>query len=302
MNTQTKYNRSYIERRKKEFLSLVAVRFLKAYHDFSGIWVEFEKYESAENRTTCPRLYKRLENLTDKLFYDVKEKSDFLFRITENDIDHFTNIKKKYDDLERVFVLDRDHHDRQEQETRLISELKKALLNKSLSSNITRIFHILMILKENLYELEFYGTKYIQEPDYIDKIEFLSAKFEFSFSNAERHEFNHIRDIAHLSQKILFDTRTHAQVALNRCKSLFKETSEVLWHVIAESGKNEVLVLNLLREKQLLEKIYGTDAAEKLFSEMYQYIDIDGIIGSQKAINYVRENCGNISGLSEDVR
>jgi hypothetical protein len=86
---------------------------------------------------------------------------------------------------------------------------------------------------------------------------------------------------------------------MQRCKSLFHETSEILLHVIQESRKNEVLVLNLLRERDLVDRIYGFKAHERIFSRMYASMPNLGLTGLEKAINYCRYNCNNTSGLPE---
>ena len=53
-----------------------------------------------------------------------------------------------------------------------------------------------------------------------------------------------------------------------------------------EIVKMEVLVLNLLRKRELIDRIYGFEAHERIFPGMY-------------ADNYCRYNCNNISDLPE---
>jgi hypothetical protein len=86
---------------------------------------------------------------------------------------------------------------------------------------------------------------------------------------------------------------------MQRCRALFQETSQILLHVIQEARKNEVLVLNLIRERELIDRIYGFKAHERIFSGMYASVPDLGHTGLEKAINYCKHNCNNTSGLPE---
>ena len=63
-----------------------------------------------------------------------------------------------------------------------------------------------------------------------------------------------------------------------------------------EAG-NEVLVLNLLKERGLVERVYGDGAWETILSDMFHSIGTPGRSGAEKARSFVRRTCGNIEGL-----
>jgi hypothetical protein len=69
--------------------------------------------------------------------------------------------------------------------------------------------------------------------------------------------------------------------------------------MIQEARKNEILVLNLIRERELIDRIYGCEAHERIFSGMYAAGPDADRTGLEKAINYCRYNCNNISDLPE---
>jgi hypothetical protein len=301
MNGFNSINRSYIGRRKKEYFSLLVVGFLKAYNDFNGIYRDFLEYRHDENGPSKAALFERIKNLEEILFFDIEKKSHFLFRDEIDKNNKYSEIQAKYDDLNR-YLASKDSSIRENEVKNTFSELRKSLLNKSIDSNIRRIFHILMILKENFYESEYHDVQYAQEHKYVVKIESLFNKPGHELNDSERHEFNHIKEIDKLNRKIITDTKNHTKLALDRCKTLFHETSEILLHIVHESRKNEILILNLLIERELVDKIYGCNAHERIFSQMYKSMPNLGNTGLEKAINYCKYNCGNITGLPEEIK
>ena len=301
MSGTNDFNQSYIFRRKKEFLSLLVVRFLRANHVFNGIYGDFRKvglgavgYQSQAEGS----LFKRINHLEQSLFFDIEAKSRFLFRHSRGTNLDDTEIQSKYDDLLAYLSFERSPvNDGEIGHT--FSQLRKSLLNKSLDTNISKILHILRLLKVNLHELEYYDVEYAKEHEYVVRIESLFNKFGRVLEKHERHELDHIKDIDKISHKIVSDTKNHIRIAMKRCRSLFHETSQILLHVVQEARKNELLVLNLIRERELIDRIYGFEAHERIFSGMYASMPDLGLTGLEKAINYCRYNCNNTSGLPE---
>jgi len=292
------FSQSYISRRKKECLSLLVVRFFKAYDAFNGLYRDFLENGYDSNNLVKADFFKRIKYLEESLFFDIEKKSRFLFRGEIDKNNKYTEIQVKYDDLNR-YLASENSSTKENEVKNTFSELRKSLLNKSIDSNIGRIFHILMILKVNFYELEYYEAEYVQEHKYVLKIESLFRKLGRALNDSERDELNHIKEIDKIGRKITTDTKNHIKIALGRCKSLFHETSEILLHVIHESRKNEILILNLLRERELVDKIFGCNAHEHIFSKMYKSMPNLGNTGLEKATNYCKYNCGNITGLPE---
>jgi hypothetical protein len=279
------FNQSYVVRRNKEFLSLLVVRFLRANDVFNGIYEDFRNAGLGAVGHQLPvegSFYKRINQLEQSLFVDIEAKSRFLFRRSRGTTVDDTEIQSQYDDLFAAF-----------------SQIRKSLLNKSLDTNIRKILHILRLLKACLHELEHCDVEYAREHEYVAKLESFFTKFGRGLANHERHELDHIKDIDKISSKIVSDTKNHIRIAMQRCKSLFHETSQILLHVIQEARKNEVLVLNLVRERELIDRIYGFEAHERILAGMYASMPQLGNSGLEKAVNFCRHNCNNTSDLPE---
>jgi hypothetical protein len=240
--------------------------------------------------------------LGDKLFWDVKEKTHFLFRDRIHEHNDSMGIEERFQHMKKMLSSKEDARVKRKRARIIFSDLKKSLLNKSLDTNIGRIFHILMILKESFYELQYYDVQYTQEHDYIEKIQTILPQLGYELNDSEMHEIDHIKEIDNLSQNIMTNTRSHAEIALNRCKALFLDTSEILLHILQESGRNEVLVLNLLREQELVDKIYGLGALEKIFAKMYEQLNSRGKTSMIKAIHFLKQTGGNITGLPYEIQ
>ena len=301
MSGTDNFNRSYIARRKKEFLSLLIVRFLHAYDIFNDVYEDYRKHglgNTGYRAQTDGSIFNRINHLEKSLFYDIESKSRFLFRRSRSTNLKDTEIQSKYDDLIAYLSFERSSvNDGEIGNT--FSQLRKSLLNKSLDTNIGKILHILTLLRVNLHELEHYDAEYAREHEYVVKIESLFNKSGRVLEKQERHELDHIRDIDKISHKIVSDTKNHIKIAMQRCRSLFHETSQLLLHIIQEARNNEVLVLNLIRERELIDRIYGFKAHERIFFGMYAAMPNLGNTGLEKAISFCRYNCNNTSVLPE---
>jgi hypothetical protein len=301
MNGTKNYRQSYILRRKKEYLALLVVRFLRACDEFNSIYRDFCKDNPRKKVLTAEAenlFFERINHLEHSLFSDIEAKSRFLFRKSMSSNNDDVEIQSRYDDLIGCLTFENSSLNSHEV-TNIFSQLRKSLLSKALDTNIRKILHILTLLKVNLHELEYYDVEYAQEHEYVLKIESLFAELKRALTDNEKHELNHIKELDKISRKIVNDTENHVKIAMQRCKSLFHETSEILLHVIQESRNNELLILNLLRERELIDRIYGFKAHEHIFSQMYAGMSDLGQTGVEKAINYCRYNCNNISGLPE---
>ncbi len=301
MSGTNDFGQSHIVRRNKEFLSLLVVRFLRANDVFNGIYEDFRKAglgAVGHQLQGEDSFFKRIDQLEQSLFSDVEAKSRFLFRRSRGTTLDDTEFRSQYDDLLAYLSFERSPVNDGEI-GRTFSQIRKSLLNKSLDTNIRKILHILRLLKASLHELECYDVEYAQEHEYVAKLESLFTKFGRGLAKHERHELDHIKDIDKISHKIVSDTKSHIRIAMQRCKSLFHETSQILLHVIQEARKNEVLVLNLIRERELIDRIFGFEAHERIFAGMYASMPHLGNSGLEKAVNFCRHTCNNISDLPE---
>ena len=132
-------NQSYIAQRKKEFLPLLVVRFLRAYDVFNGIYADFRKYGLGKVGVCAQAedsFFERINHLEQSLFFDIEAKSRFLFRRSWGTKVDATEIQSKYDDLFSYLSFERNPaNDGEIRST--FSQLRKSLLNKSLDG--TRI-------------------------------------------------------------------------------------------------------------------------------------------------------------------
>jgi hypothetical protein len=88
-----------------------------------------------------------------------------------------------------------------------------------------------------------------------------------------------------------------AKVVLGRCEELLDGTAQVIRRFGTSANDNEILILNLLRSKDLVEKVYGEGAAEAIFAELCTGTGFKGRTGTDRALAFVRARCGNVSGL-----
>jgi tRNA U34 5-carboxymethylaminomethyl modifying GTPase MnmE/TrmE len=131
----------------------------------------------------------------------------------------------------------------------------------------------------------------------VERIGYLTQRIGYDLDTEEEHELMHIRQVAELCQGIAADTQELASIALERCYSLFLETAEVMRHSIEEAKDNEVLVLNLLQERDLVDLVYGPGAADDILDHMFRGVGGPESTGRRKAEKHARERCGNVEGL-----
>jgi len=287
----------YIARRKKEDLSFMVVRFMKVHVLFSEIYAEFQALLNEGGDFGHSGLFDKITKLEEGLVFDIKEKAHFLFRSEKPEVGEANAVGGRFTDLEKILSAGQDEKADRKNAREIFSALRKSLVNKSIDSYIGTGFHLFMILRESVYQLEYYVPDYISELEYLTRIEGLTQEIGYKLDEEEEHELDHIRQVVKLCQSITSDTKELATIALKRCMTLFHETAEILRHSIEESGSNEVLVLNLLKERQLVERVYGPGSWEALLEHMFRSSGEAGMSGVQQAERFVRETCGNVEGL-----
>jgi hypothetical protein len=285
----------YIARRRKEDLSFLVVRFMKAFVLFSELYDEFKRLQSEGGDFQNAGLFAKVKNLEQSLVFDIKEKAHFLFRSDMQDTVETEVADSSFAELERILLASQDANRTRARE--VFSELRKSLVRKSIDSYIGTGFHLFMILLESVYQLENYVPQYRRELEYLERIEYLTGRIGYDFGQEEEHELDHIKQVVGLCQSIASDTQELASIALERCMALFRETAEILRHWIEEASNNEVLVLNLLKERALVEKVYGSGSLETILSHMFRTTGGADESGAQKAESFVRRTCGNVEGL-----
>jgi len=285
----------YIARRRKEDLSFLVVRFMRVYVEFSELYEEFKTLLGEGADFQNAGLFAKIRNLEQTLVFDIKEKAHFLFRSDWVDTNEPEVAGSRFADLERIILESQDADRTKARE--VFAELRKSLVRRSIDSYIGTGFHLFMILLESIYQLENYVPQYRSELEYLERIEYLTGRIGYEFDPEEEHELDHIKQVVTLCQSITTDTQELANVALERCMALFRETAEILRHSIEDASSNEVLVLNLLKKRELVEQVYGTGAWESILSHMFRSAGEPGQSGAEKAESFVRRTCGNIEGL-----
>ncbi len=288
--------KQYIARRRKEDWSFLVIRFMRAHILFSELYREFKALQSKGGDFQNAGLFSKVRNLEQTLVFDIKEKAHFLFRSDSTDGDELEIANRRFADLERI-LLESQKADRAEARE-VFAELRRSLVRKSIDSYIGTGFHLFMILLESLYQLENYVPLYHSELEYLERIGSLTSRIGYEFDQEEEHELDHIKQVVALCQSIASDTQELAEIALERCMTLFRETAEIMRHAIEESSNNEVLVLNLLNERELVERVYGPGSWETILAHMFRSVGGPEDSGVKKAQAFVRSTCGNIEGLA----
>lgn len=285
----------YTARRRKEDLAFLVVRFLKAYQLFDGIYASFRECLEAGGGFEHAGLFNRIKNLEETIMFDVKEKAHYLFRGAHSVPAAAGAAAGDYLDLERVF----DGRLPDKREARAVfTRLRRSLVAKSLDSYIGTGFHMFMILRESFYQLEIYVPQYLRELEYLERVESLYRLAGYEPDEEEARELQHMKQVVLSCQSIASETRELATIAIERCRTLFRESARIIRHSIEEGADNEVLVLNLLREETLLEAVYGAGALDAILQHMFRGAGRAGQSGREKALRFARRRCGNTECLA----
>lgn len=222
----------YENRRRKEELAFLVVKFLRAYLRFQEIGSKFQEATKA-GRLAGSGLFERVRDLEEGLAFDIKERAHFLFR-------------------RGASAPGPGSH-------------AVAIDTRSIDSSIGTGFHLLLILRESLYQIERYSPELDEESE--------------------------------TGRRLRVETEGLAGRMVERCTELFKSAAEALRRLIASVDDNEILVLNLLQNMDLVEQVYGGGSAEEIFSQQCTGKRLTGKTGTERALSFARARCGNITGL-----
>jgi len=259
-------------RRRKEQVAFLVVKFLRLHISFKEIAAEFHA-RSADATLPSAGLYPRVAALAQGLGFDLKELAHALFR---NGPEH---------------PAASPHH-RQE-----LSSMKTTLERRFLDSSIGTGFHLLMILQESLYQIERYSPELKQETTEIERIMELSrsATSAARGKKEDAADLDSLHVLDEISSKLAGDAAGLAMVVMKRCEDLLDATARVIRRFGTSANENEILVLNLLQNRALVEKVYGEGSAEVILSELSA--GYRGRTGVDRALAFVKAKCGNVSGL-----
>ncbi len=225
-------------RRRKEELAFLVVKFLRAYLRFREIADAFRAAAQA-NRLADSGLFERVRDLEEGLAYDLKEKAHYLFRTFSRP--------------------GNGSHPPASPPTASAAEAR------SIDSYVGTGYHVLLILRESLYQVEHYAPE--------------------------------IEGRGESERQLYVETQDLSSRMVERCGELFEDAAQALRRFITSADDNEILVLNLLENLTLLEQVYGAGSADDIFSDLCKGKRLAGKTGTEKAEAYAKAKCGNITGL-----
>jgi len=115
---------------------------------------------------------------------------------------------------------------------------------------IGSIFHEAMKLKENLYQLEVYGPRYLE---------------------LEKRLGNPLQEREFLGfTKIKLRAEQGLKEGIEDLKELFSDVKEQLGELLKEYSKNQLLTRFLLENRVLVQSVYGKRGPEKIFASMFK--------------------------------
>lgn len=160
---------------------------------------------------------------------------------------HFSDLAKLVDDQGQsiLYALKELSHALYRRGSPFVSE-KEQIFDLTIGS----IFHLSMKIREDLYQLEIYGPKYmalIEKGDYPPEQENLVRKFREILSRAETSFQEGMEEIAVLT------------------KDVFRQFKDLLF----EYRENGLLLRFFMEETNLLEEVIGQDALKELFRVLY---------------------------------
>jgi hypothetical protein len=279
----TPTHQQFESRRRKEQQAFLVVKFLRAWVLFRSIAQE-SRGSLREGSLAGSGLFDKVRDLADSVVYDLKEKAHSLFRNGAH--------------LENEHAAELAATARPPRVTRQrLASMKNNIETLSIDSYIGTIYHLLQILQESLYQIERYTPELEKEKKGIGRMLELSRAAGAAFSSEERAELERLKALDEISDRIAADSEELAMRVMERCEALFAGTAEVIRHFVVSACDNEILVLNLLENRGLMESVYGEGSSERIFSELCKGKAFSGATGLERALNYARSKCGNVSAL-----
>jgi len=271
-------------RRRKEQMAFLVVKFLKAYEVYQVIYAQ---YQAAKGKRSLAGsgLFDQVRDLEEDFSYDIKELAHSLFRRESRNGENGTGEGGRKAPISSEEAREAFH------------ALKRSFESRVIDCYVGSTFHMLMILRESLYQIERYMPEYEREQTQIGRIEPTARQIGYVPTAEERREIGHLHALTDISGKLRKEAEDLSARMTERCRSLFQGTADVLRHLIESSRDNEVLVQNMLQHEDLLDRVYGPGASEAIFHEMCVDLDSTGATGKQLAREFASRRCGNTEAL-----
>jgi hypothetical protein len=274
MSTEPRMRGQFEARRRKEQVAFLVVKFLRLYVSFKGIAEDFHA-RSRGGALAGSGLFEKVGELAQGIGFDLKELAHSLFRVGN---------------VHSGGPLPRDAEG-------VLTETSTLLERRFLDSYIGTGYHLLLILQESLYQIERYSPSPDREKAEIERAMETARAGSPGSGPAPREELDRLTALEEISAKVAADSAELAQGVVRRCGELLEGTAQVIRRFGASARDNEILILNLLQHRDLLEKVYGAGSAEAVFSELCAGKGFKGRTGVERALGFVRARCGNLSGL-----
>jgi hypothetical protein len=273
------------DRRRKEHLAFLVVKFLRASVVFKAINADFHDPKTNACLSGCG-LFERVRELAESLVFDLKERAHSLFRADARAARSGGRGRGGAAARGRA----RDAH-------QLLVGMKNGIETRAVDSYIGTGFHLLQILQEALYQIDRYSPELDREKREIGGILEAARAAGTALRPEDEAELERLRALDEISMRLAAESRELAARTMERCETLFAATAEVIRHLVVSASENEILVLNLLENQDLVEKVYGAGSAEKIFSELCRGRAFTGKTGVERAVNFARAKCGNVTAL-----
>ncbi len=262
-------------RRRKEQVAFLVVKFLHVHVSFKEIAADF-RARSASGDLSGNGLYRRVRELGNGVAFDLKETAHSLFR------------------------ADAGGRARTRDPRRLLAGMKNSIHGRTIDSYVGTAYHLLLILEESLYQIEHYTPELETEKGEMGRLLDMARAVNTPFSAEERAELERLRALDETTAKLAADSARLAQGVIRRCESLLVGTARVIRDFAAGAADNEILILNLLINRGLVDKVYGKGTAEALLGELCAGRGLPAGTGIERATAFARARCGNVSALEAE--
>jgi hypothetical protein len=272
MTRQESRDNPFEVRRHKEHVAFLVVKFLRMYAAFREIAAEFNA--RADGGTLAGSgLFEKVRDLARGNAFDVKELAHRLFRNeglppSTRPAAHATR--------------------------KVITGMRGGIERRSIDSYIGTSFHLLLILQESLYQIEHYTPELQKEAGEIGRAFDLTRATGARIRADAKEDLDRLRVLDETGATLGLESTELARIVMRRCTALLDATARVIRGFIASDSNNEILVLNLLQNRELIDVVYGPGAAEMTFSVLCGGPGGDGLAC---ALAFVRSRCGNVSAL-----
>jgi len=264
-------------RRHKEGVAFLVVKSLRVAVTFRGIANDFRALLEAGDLARGG-LCDRLRELTESLAFDQKEKAHLLFR---NEKRYGSGAGADAQDMRSA-----------------LAGMKVSIERRTIDSYVGTGFHLLLILQEALYQVERYAPELQKEREEIQRLLAMADASSYHFTEEERAELARLETVEGISSALARDSVDLAKRIMGRCETVMTRTAEVIRRFIVSASDNEILILNLLENRDLVENVYGVGAAEAVLRDLCAGPQFVGPTGVQRALSFVRTHCGNVTGVA----